>query len=171
MSALVQHAAEGHHHVTTKTEFAMSVKESPASVTDTSVDERLLVRKIDLRVMPMLFFIYVAAFLDRRVLFSGVECAMLTRSCYCRVNISNALTMSLPKELGLVGQQPNIALTIFFVPYIIFEIPSNILMKRFQPHIWRTHCWYILIMTRYLKFSSFWVHLGVWNRDALSRFW
>ena len=45
--------------------------------------------------------------------------------------------MSLPKELGLTGQQPNIALAVFFVPYILFEIPSNILMKRYQPHIWR----------------------------------
>ena len=48
--------------------------------------------------------------------------------------------MSLPKDLGLSGQQPNIALTIFFVPYIIFEIPSNILMKRFNPHIWLSCC-------------------------------
>ena len=53
--------------------------------------------------------------------------------------ILSATTMNLPKDLGLVGQQPNIALTIFFVPYVIFEIPSNILMKRFQPHIWRMH--------------------------------
>ena len=45
--------------------------------------------------------------------------------------------MNLPKDLGLVGVQENIALTIFFVPYILFEIPSNILMKRFRPHIWR----------------------------------
>lgn len=27
-------------------------------------------------------------------------------------------------------------LTIFFVPYILFEIPSNLLMKKFNPHIW-----------------------------------
>lgn len=45
--------------------------------------------------------------------------------------------MNLPKDLGLVGVQGNVALTIFFIPYIIFEIPSNILMKRFKPHIWR----------------------------------
>lgn len=45
--------------------------------------------------------------------------------------------MSLPSDLHLVGQQRNIALTIFFVPYIIFEIPSNILMKRMKPHVWR----------------------------------
>ncbi|CAD6442283.1 2b21dead-2e62-4b61-a061-56f96f0f00d5 [Sclerotinia trifoliorum] len=83
----------------------------------TMIDEAALVRKIDRRLLPMLFLIYVAAFLDR-------------------VNISNALTMSLPKDLGLVGVDRNIALTIFFVPYILFEIPSNIFMKRFQPHIW-----------------------------------
>lgn len=37
----------------------------PVSVTDTDIDERVLLRKIDRRVMPMLFLIYVAAFLDR----------------------------------------------------------------------------------------------------------
>lgn len=44
--------------------------------------------------------------------------------------------MNLPQDLRLTGQQPNVALTIFFVPYVIFEIPSNLLMKRFKPHVW-----------------------------------
>ncbi|KAI1393507.1 major facilitator superfamily domain-containing protein [Hypoxylon trugodes] len=73
------------------------------------VDENRLTRKIDLHVVPILFAV---------------------------VNISNALTLGLPEELGLKGEQPNIALTIFFIPYIIFEIPSNIFMKRLSPHIW-----------------------------------
>lgn len=45
--------------------------------------------------------------------------------------------MHLPKDLHLVGNQPNVALTIFFVPYILFEIPSNLIMKRLKPHVWR----------------------------------
>ncbi|KAL8787402.1 MAG: hypothetical protein Q9195_007777 [Heterodermia aff. obscurata] len=57
-----------------------------------------------------------------------------------RVNISNALTMNLPKDLHLVGDQRNVALTIFFVPYVLFEIPSNLLLKRFKPHIWLSGC-------------------------------
>jgi MFS family permease len=57
-----------------------------------------------------------------------------------RANISNALTMSMPKDLGLTGQEPNIALAVFFVPYIVFEIPSNILLKKFTPHVWLTFC-------------------------------
>lgn len=48
--------------------------------------------------------------------------------------------MSMPQELGLSGQQPNVALAVFFVPYIIFEIPSNIFMKRFTPHVWLSLC-------------------------------
>ena len=30
----------------------------------------------------------------------------------------------------------NAALAIFFVPYCLFEIPSNILLKKFKPHVW-----------------------------------
>ena len=45
--------------------------------------------------------------------------------------------MNLPKDLGLQGTQQNVALTIFFVPYVIFEIPSNVLLRRFKPHVWR----------------------------------
>lgn len=48
--------------------------------------------------------------------------------------------MRMPEELGLSGQQPNIALAIFFVPYIVFEMPSNMLMKRFTPHVWLSFC-------------------------------
>ncbi|EFY87332.1 allantoate permease, putative [Metarhizium acridum CQMa 102] len=80
-----------------------------------------LIRKIDWHVLPMLFLIYVVAFLDRS-------------------NVSNALTMSMPKELGLTDQQPNISLAVFFVPYIVFEIPSNLLMKKLSPHVWLSLC-------------------------------
>ncbi len=35
-----------------------------------------------------------------------------------------------------VGTKYNTALAIFFVPYILLEIPSNILLKKFNPHVW-----------------------------------
>ncbi|CRG87134.1 putative transporter C1002,16c [Talaromyces islandicus] len=87
-----------------------------------NVDDAALVRKIDMRVMPMLFAIYLVAFLDR-------------------VNISNALTMSMPEDLDIAtGDRENVALLIFYIPYIIFEIPSNVLMKKVKPHIWLSGC-------------------------------
>jgi MFS family permease len=30
----------------------------------------------------------------------------------------------------------NTAIVIFFVPYVLFEIPSNILLKKFKPSTW-----------------------------------
>lgn len=57
-----------------------------------------------------------------------------------RVNISNALTLGIVKDLDLYGERPNTALVVFYAPYILFEIPSNILMKRFNPHVWLSGC-------------------------------
>ena len=39
-------------------------------------------------------------------------------------------------DLNLTGTQYNICLTIFFISYSVFEVPSNILLKRLKPHIW-----------------------------------
>lgn len=86
-----------------------------------TIDEKTLLRKIDIRVIPILFLLYLAAFLDR-------------------VNIGNALTLHMPQDLHLKGNESNIALTIFFVPYVLFEIPSNILLKKLKPHIWLSVC-------------------------------
>ncbi|KAF2794509.1 putative allantoate permease [Melanomma pulvis-pyrius CBS 109.77] len=95
--------------------------DSSSAPSFSEIDELGLIRKVDIRLLPILFLIYVTAFLDR-------------------VNISNALTMGLQKDLHLTGSQPNIALTIFFVPYVLFEIPSNMLMKKLTPHVWLSTC-------------------------------
>lgn len=43
----------------------------------------------------------------------------------------------LAKDLDLgTGDKYNTALVIFFVPYCLFEVPSNILLKKFKPHVW-----------------------------------
>lgn len=36
--------------------------------------------------------------------------------------------------------QFNTALTIFFIPYVLFEIPSNILLKRLSPRLYLSGC-------------------------------
>lgn len=52
-----------------------------------------------------------------------------------RVNIANANVFGLSKDLKLTGDKYNTALVIFFVPYMLLEIPSNIMLKRFRPHV------------------------------------
>lgn len=56
------------------------------------------------------------------------------------VNIANAKVFYLSEDLGLVGNQYNTALVIFFVPYILFEIPSNVILKKLKPRIWLSLC-------------------------------
>ncbi|KAF7587166.1 hypothetical protein BBP40_007652 [Aspergillus hancockii] len=86
------------------------------------INERKLMAKIDWHVVPCLCLMYLLAFLDR-------------------VNISNAAILGLQEDLKIeTGTKYNTALTIFFIPYIIFEIPSNILLKKLKPHLWLSLC-------------------------------
>lgn len=39
-------------------------------------------------------------------------------------------------DLELYGLKYNTAVTIFFVPYTIFEVPSNVVLKMIRPCIW-----------------------------------
>ena len=41
-------------------------------------------------------------------------------------------------DLGLSGSQYNICLTVFFFPYALLEVPSNILLKLMRPSTWIT---------------------------------
>ncbi|KZZ98823.1 Major facilitator superfamily domain, general substrate transporter [Moelleriella libera RCEF 2490] len=101
----------------TTMELRSSMDASPL----TEAEKARLLRKVDFRLLPMLFLIYVMAFLDR-------------------ANIANALTLGMTEELGISGQQPNIALAVFFVPYIVFEFFSNFCLKRATPHVWLSLC-------------------------------
>ncbi|PVI02175.1 MFS transporter-like protein [Periconia macrospinosa] len=85
------------------------------------IDEKKLVRRMDLRILPMIVILYIFSFIDR-------------------VNIGNAQLFSLNKDLKLTGLQYNIALCLFFVSYVTFEIPANILMKKMKPHIFMSGC-------------------------------
>lgn len=93
--------------------------------------------KVDWHVVPCLCLMYLLAFLDRYASISDMMRA--SRLTLRSVNISNAAVLGLKKELNIeTGTKYNTALTIFFVPYIIFEIPSNILLKKLKPHLWCT---------------------------------
>ena len=78
---------------------------------DPTVDARVT-RKLDKRIVPLLFGLWLVAFIDRS-------------------NIGNARFVGLATDLNLgTGPKFNIALTIFYVPYIMVDVPSNWLVKR-----------------------------------------
>jgi hypothetical protein len=100
-----------------------------------------LVKRIDLHVIPFLCIMYLLAFLDRYAQTwepQNPDVFQLTKSS---VNIANANVFGLSEELDLVrDNRYNNALVIFFVPYILFEIPSNVILKYLKPRVWLSIC-------------------------------
>lgn len=69
-------------------------------------------RKFDVHVVPFLFGIWLCAFIDRS-------------------NIGNAKIDGLTADLHIAtGTRFNIALLVFYIPYILVDVPSNWLLKR-----------------------------------------
>ncbi|KAI1826565.1 DNA-repair protein rad2 [Xylaria intraflava] len=93
------------------------VNQAPEDETNVVVDERKLVRKLDLHLVPIVMLNYTFSFLDR-------------------VNIGNARLYGLEDDLGLTANQFQIAVSILFVTYIVFELPSNLVLKPFGPQRW-----------------------------------
>ncbi|RUS34286.1 major facilitator superfamily domain-containing protein [Jimgerdemannia flammicorona] len=73
--------------------------------------------KTDWRLLPALSLVYLLAVMDR-------------------ANIGNAMIAGLTTDLNLKGDDINLAISLFFVSYIIFEIPSNLMMKKSRPSRW-----------------------------------
>lgn len=76
-----------------------------------------VLRKVDVRLVPMLALLYLVAFIDRS-------------------NIGNAKIAGMTDDLKMNGQQYNTAVTLFFVPYTLLEVPSNIILKMMRPSYW-----------------------------------
>lgn len=82
------------------------------------IDEKKLLRKMDLHLIPILALLYLISFIDRG-------------------NVGNARIEGITVSLNLTEEQFNICVTIFFITYALFEIPSNILLKKFgRPSIY-----------------------------------
>jgi len=80
-------------------------------------EERKLVRKVDLRLFPVLWVMYVINYIDRS-------------------NIGNAKVGGMQADLHLSSGDYSLALLIFFVGYLLLEIPSNMILSRTRPSIY-----------------------------------
>ncbi|KAL8682510.1 MAG: hypothetical protein Q9186_001457 [Xanthomendoza sp. 1 TL-2023] len=81
--------------------------------------ERRMILKVDLAVMPILFLLFLVSFVDRS-------------------NLANARIEGLEGSLHIsrTSNGYNVALFSFTIPYVLFEVPANILLKRIRPNWW-----------------------------------
>ncbi|KAI0236264.1 hypothetical protein L0F63_003848 [Massospora cicadina] len=81
------------------------------------INSKRLVRKLDVRIVPYLVLLSAVCFLDR-------------------VSIGHARLYGLEESLKLSQGEYSWILSIFFVGYVLFEIPSNLVMKKVSPPTW-----------------------------------
>ncbi|KAI5986147.1 major facilitator superfamily domain-containing protein [Pisolithus albus] len=97
------------------------VQYAPTFQDSDSREDRGITRKVDFGLLPILTLLYLLSFLDRS-------------------NIGNAKLFTFNQDLDISASAYNTALAIYFVGYVIFEVPSNVdhypRLKRFDPQLW-----------------------------------
>ena len=103
--------------MTSTTTPASARFDAPALPPDTiSEVERRTMRKVSLRLLPLLFVLYIASYLDR-------------------TNVAMA-ALQMNKQIGLSAAAYAFGASIFFVGYALFEVPSNIILARVGARRW-----------------------------------
>ncbi|KAF5675376.1 nicotinamide mononucleotide permease [Fusarium circinatum] len=85
----------------------------------TDDEEKAVVRKLDMILMPLLVLVFYALQLDRS-------------------NISNALTDTLTADLSITKDDVNLGDQLMMAAIIIAEIPSNIILQKLGAPVWPT---------------------------------
>ena len=80
-------------------------------------DDRKLLRKLDLHLIPGITLLYLINYLDR-------------------VNIGQAKLNGVTTSLNLSSAQYNACLSVVYVTYVAFEVPSNLILKKLRPSRW-----------------------------------
>ncbi|KAJ5302191.1 hypothetical protein N7508_007054 [Penicillium antarcticum] len=76
--------------------------------------EKKLVRKLDKYILPPLWLMCLLAFIDRN-------------------NIGNAKAAGMSRDLDLSSSRYAMLINVFFIAYVILEVPSNLILARFRP--------------------------------------
>jgi MFS family permease len=79
-------------------------------------EEDILYRKVIFRIVPLFFFGFIISYLDR-------------------VNISFA-KLQMASDFGLTDATFAVGASVFFWGYMLFEVPSNLVLKRFGARVW-----------------------------------
>ncbi|KAK8156531.1 high-affinity nicotinic acid transporter [Phyllosticta citrichinensis] len=112
---------------TEKVDYSYQQTASPNGITKEDLDflnnfpdekRKKILRKVDLRLMPMLTLLYLVAYIDK-------------------TNIGNARIEGMTEDLHLRGLEYSNVVAIFFIPFILCEVPSNMILYKFaRPSIY-----------------------------------
>jgi len=95
---------------------------TPSEVNYDPVFVRKTIRMVDWRMLPLLGFLYAVALVDR-------------------TNLGIARTAGMGKDLKLdIGERYSIVSMIYFIPYILLQLPANLILRRLGARTLLTTC-------------------------------
>ena len=100
-------------------------------------------RKVRRRLIPFLFLLYIVAYLDR-------------------INVSFA-ALQMNEDLGFSSAVYGLGAGIFFVSYVLFEVPSNLILERVGVRLWISR----IMITWGIASSAMMFVQGPWSFYAL----
>ncbi len=83
---------------------------------ETSIRERAVMAKIARRLMPLLVIMFLIAFIDRQ-------------------NVGFA-KLQMVHALGMTETSYGLGASLFFIGYLLFEVPSTLALHRFGARLW-----------------------------------
>ncbi|KAI1658366.1 putative pantothenate transporter [Daldinia decipiens] len=113
----------------------------------TAEEEKRLIRRIDWHLMPLCSIIFMFKNLDAD-------------------NVSNARIMNrgtpdnIMTQLGLTSNEYALVTVLYYIPYIVGEAPSNLLLKKFSPSHWQSR----IMITWGIMLAC---HVAVKNKEGL----
>jgi MFS family permease len=82
-----------------------------------------MIRKIDHRIIPAFWLLYFL-------------CSAIRSNIGLAQTMNESAGHSLSQELNLSPKQVSTGLALFYVAYVVFDFPSNLIMTRLSPRVW-----------------------------------
>ena len=89
-------------------------------VTPDDVEQRRLLSKVNWRLVPLLFFCYVVAYIDR------------INVGFAKLHLREVFGV----DAAVFGSVYGLGAGLFFIGYFIFEVPSNLILQRVGARVW-----------------------------------
>ncbi|KAF2018080.1 MFS general substrate transporter [Aaosphaeria arxii CBS 175.79] len=105
---------EGQSDITPTTAEEWQRKIASWSPEERAEKEKKFLRKIDVHLLPILIVMYIMNYIDRNAL-------------------PQARIQGLEEDIGLVGSQYNVVLSVTFIGYILMQVPSNMALGLVRP--------------------------------------
>ncbi|KAJ5716383.1 pantothenate transporter [Penicillium malachiteum] len=87
-------------------------------------EEKKLIRRVDWRLLPLMAVMYML---------KSVDFSNLSYTLAMDKGTSNYILT----ELGMTTNQYNLVTAMYYIPYILAEAPSNLLLKGIRPSVWQ----------------------------------